>query len=123
MEDDLSKRLRHLRQTQHLTQSALAQRVGITQAYLAELEKGIKRPSLDVLEKLCVALSCSADYLLGLSDSRGYRPLSEEAPPDLSARGITPELLREVCARNVTGRELKLALDFVKTIQNENAEN
>jgi transcriptional regulator with XRE-family HTH domain len=118
MEADLSKRLRYLRLALDLTQSALAERVGITQAYLAELEKGIKRPSLDVLEKLCDALSCSADYLLGLSDDRGYRPLREEG---LAGRGITPELLREVYERNVTGRELRLALDFVKTMQDENA--
>ena len=116
--NDLSKKLKAKRKLQGLSQTQLAQQVGITQAFLAEIESGRKRPSIEVLEKLCDALSCSADYLLGLSDDRGYRPLREEG---LAGRGITPELLREVYERNVTGRELRLALDFVKTMQDENA--
>ena len=117
MTEDLSTRLRALRNSLGLTQVALAERVGITQAYLAELEKGAKRPSIDVLEKLCDALNCSADYLLGLSANRSYKRMREQG---LSGQGLTPEMLRIVAERHVTGRELELALDFVKTMQDEN---
>lgn len=122
MEDDLAKRLRSMRGMLDLTQSALAERVGITQAYLAELEKGVKRPSIDVLEKLCGSLNCSADYLLGLSESRSHQPIHEESlPSGLARRGISPDLLRVMAERHISGRELALALDFVKTMQDENA--
>jgi len=121
MEDELAKRLRAMRNMLDLTQSALAERVGITQAYLAELEKGAKRPSIDVLEKLCGTLNCSADYLLGLTDNKSYRTMREESlPAGYKGRSITPEVLRIVAERNISGRELELALDFVKTMQDEN---
>ncbi len=118
MKEELSKRLRAMRSMLHLTQTALAERIGITQPYLAELERGDKRPSLDVLEKLCGELNCSADYLLGLSDSKSYRPMSEEnLPHGMPRRGISGDVLRIMAERNISGRELELALDLVKTIQ------
>ena len=121
MKDDLAKRLRSMRNLLDLTQSALAERVGITQAYLAELEKGTKRPSLAVLEKLCSALNCSADYLLGLSGNKSYRTMREETlPGDL--KSLTPEVLRIVAERNISSRELELALDFVQKVKSENAQ-
>ncbi len=121
MKDDLPKRLRSMRNMLDLTQVALAEKVGITQAYLAELEKGAKRPSIDVLEKLCGSLNCSADYLLGLSENHSYQTQHEIPPTGLKGRGITPEVLHMMAERNVSHRELKLALDFVKTMQDENA--
>ena len=120
MKDDLARRLRSMRKMQDLTQLALAERVGITQAYLAELEKGTKRPSLDVLEKLCSALNCSADYLLGLSDNKSYRTMREESLPGL--KGLTPEMLRIVAERNISKRELEIALDFVQKMKDETAQ-
>ena len=120
MKDDLAKRLRSMRNMFHLTQTALAERIGITQPYLAELERGDKRPSLDVLEKLCGELNCSADYLLGLSDSKSYRPLSEERLPKMPpVSGNSSDVMRMIAERNISHRELKLALDLVKTIQDD----
>ncbi|MEL7603925.1 MAG: helix-turn-helix transcriptional regulator [Bacillota bacterium] len=121
MKEDLAKRLRSMRSMLDLTQSALADRVGITQAYLAELEKGAKRPSIDVLEKLCGTLNCSADYLLGLSDSKSYTAHEEPLPTGLKGRGVPHDVLRVMAERNVSSRELVLALDFVKKMQDENA--
>ena len=118
MKDELSKRLRSMRNMLHLTQTTLAERVGITQPYLAELERGDKRPSIDVLQKLCGELNCSADFLLGLSDSKSYRPLSEERLPVMPPRsGNSPDVMHMLAERNISSRELKLALDLVRTIQ------
>ncbi len=120
MKDDLAKRLRAMRNMLHLTQSSLAERTGITQPYLAELERGDKRPSIDVLEKLCGELNCSADYLLGLSETKSYQPLSEERLPKMpSASGNSSDVMRMIAERNISHRDLKLALDLVKTIQDD----
>jgi transcriptional regulator with XRE-family HTH domain len=121
MKDDLAKRLRSMRNMLDLTQSMLADRVGITQAYLAELEKGTKRPSIDVLEKLCGTLNCSADYLLGLPENRSYSPHEEFPPTGLKGRGVPHDVLHIMAERNISSRELSLALDFVKTMQDENS--
>lgn len=118
MKEDLAKRLRAMRNMLHLTQSTLAERVGITQPYLAELERGDKRPSIDVLEKLCGELNCSADYLLGLSETKSYRPLSEERLPKMPpASGSASDVMQLIAERNISHRDLKMALDLVKTIQ------
>ena len=120
MKDDLAKRLRAMRSMLHLTQSSLAERTGITQPYLAELERGDKRPSIDVLEKLCGELNCSADYLLGLSETKSYRPLDEERLPKMpSASSNSSDVMRMIAERNISHRDLKLALDLVKTIQDD----
>ncbi len=50
-------RLKALRQAKGLTQVELAGKAGVTQAYLAQLEAGVRgNPSLDVLERLARAL-------------------------------------------------------------------
>ena len=79
---------------------------------------GDKNPSIDVLQKLCGELNCSADYLLGLSDSKSYRPLGEERVPVMpSGSGNSSDVMRLIAERNISSRDLKLALDLVRTIQ------
>jgi transcriptional regulator with XRE-family HTH domain len=118
--NDLPKRINQRRKMQGLTQSQLAERVGITQAFLAEIEKGRKRPSLDVLEKLCDALGCSADYLLGIPPNRQYKVLQEDQPQSsLLNRGITAEMLDEITARNISPDELRLAIKLAQTLKDE----
>jgi transcriptional regulator with XRE-family HTH domain len=48
------------------TRAELARRTKITNSYLEKLEHGDRpNPSLMVIDKLCLALGCSADELLG----------------------------------------------------------
>lgn len=60
----LGKRLRDIRQKKGYTQYALADRSGIGNVYLGEIERGLKMPSLNIFIKLIDALDVSADYLL-----------------------------------------------------------
>jgi transcriptional regulator with XRE-family HTH domain len=45
----LGERMHHLRRDRKLTQEAVAGRIGISQKYLSELERGEKAPSWDTL--------------------------------------------------------------------------
>ncbi len=122
--NDLPKRISQRRKMQGLTQSQLAERVGITQAFLAEIEKGRKRPSLEVLEKLCEALGCSADYLLGITPNRQVKVLQEcEPESSLLSRGITSEMLDEIAARNISPDELRLAIKLAQTLKEDGGKN
>jgi DNA-binding Xre family transcriptional regulator len=49
----------------------LAYRAGMTQAKLSNVENDTARAGIrtDTLLAICLALGCSADYLLGLSDN------------------------------------------------------
>ena len=119
--NDLSKKLKAKRKLQGLSQTQLAQQVGITQAFLAEIESGRKRPSIEVLEKLCDRLGCSADYLLGITQSRHHSTFEQPlAMQTLLSRGITPQMLDEIAERNLSADELRLAIKLAKAMKNDN---
>jgi transcriptional regulator with XRE-family HTH domain len=65
----VGKRLRQRRTGQQLSQQELAARMQVPQGWISELEKG-KRPHLeaDTIYRVCQALDCTTDYLVGLSD-------------------------------------------------------
>ena len=60
----LGKRVREARNRSRYTQEVLAEKADIAVAYLGEIERGEKTPSLDVLVKLAESLEVSCDYLL-----------------------------------------------------------
>jgi transcriptional regulator with XRE-family HTH domain len=57
-------RLKKIRESRGLTQEALAQRAGISRAYLARLEMGRHDPHLSRLRKLAKALGVKVGRLL-----------------------------------------------------------
>lgn len=57
--------VRQVRQRVGISQKDLARKVGITQAFLSEVETGNKSPSLLTAAKLARALGCTIDELLG----------------------------------------------------------
>jgi transcriptional regulator with XRE-family HTH domain len=60
-----------LRKDRSLTQQALADRVGVHVVQLRRYESGASQPTLEVIRKLAMALSVSADLLLFGKDKRG----------------------------------------------------
>jgi transcriptional regulator with XRE-family HTH domain len=67
------ERLRELREQRQLTQAQLGHAVGLDGQYISKLERGVlSGMTVDVLERLCLVLGASADYLLG-QDSRDAR--------------------------------------------------
>jgi DNA-binding XRE family transcriptional regulator len=53
------------RKKRGLTQAALAKTVGVTQAYLSEVESGKKEARIGVLKNLAAALKVTVDELVG----------------------------------------------------------
>lgn len=68
---DFSQRLTATRKHRGLTQEALADAAGINVSQVRRYEGGTSQPSLEVLRKLAVALSVSADALLFDTHERG----------------------------------------------------
>ncbi len=64
-------RLASLRKQRGLTQQALADQVGLHVIQVRRYERGSSQPTLDVIRRLAVALSVSADALVFESDERG----------------------------------------------------
>lgn len=53
------------RKKRGLTQTALAEQIGVTQAYLSEIESGKKEARIGVLRELASALKVTVDELVG----------------------------------------------------------
>jgi transcriptional regulator with XRE-family HTH domain len=68
---DFPKRLVVLRKGRGLTQSVLADAVGVHVTQVRRYEAGTSQPTLDVLRKLAVALRVSADTLVFDEMERG----------------------------------------------------
>jgi len=65
--------LRKLRAKRGLRQHALAERCGSNIAYISELERGLKAPTLTMILRLASALECKVRDLMRVFDT---------APPD-----------------------------------------
>jgi len=111
--NDLSDRIRLMRIAQNLNQTQLAEIVGVTQPFMSDIEKGRRKPSIEVLQKLCDALGCSADYLL--NRPKEFTKLEEPHLPS----GLTPDILRIVEERNLTEEDLRMALRVATVMRDE----
>ncbi|NLP27155.1 MAG: helix-turn-helix domain-containing protein [Clostridiales bacterium] len=63
----IGSRVRDLRDSQGLTQEALAAKLGVARATLASWETGRRSPDAETLKKLASVLQTTTDYLLGAS--------------------------------------------------------
>ena len=71
MDMDFSERLITLRKERNLTQNQLAERVGVAVLQIRRYEAGSSQPTLDVIRRLAIALSVSADMLIFDEGERG----------------------------------------------------
>lgn len=60
----LGSRIRSARKEKGFTQELLAEKADISLAYMGEIERGVKYPSMNVFIKLVEVLDVSADYLM-----------------------------------------------------------
>lgn len=67
--DELGARIASIRSLRRMRQSDLAAAVGASTQTVSNWETGQRVPRADMLRDLCIALRCSSDYLLGLSDT------------------------------------------------------
>ncbi len=82
--DTTGRRIKAVREHEGLTQIALAEKLGIRQAYMSQLENDKSIAPADLLATIAQVLDVSADYLLLLSDDAERQPT-----PELP--GISPE--------------------------------
>lgn len=69
------ERLRDIRQRRHITQAELARIAAMSEAYISNMEHGLKVPSLTTILRLAVALNCKVMDLVGAYDKTDIRSL------------------------------------------------
>lgn len=65
--EHLADTLQKLRANSAMTQDELAEVVGYSRQAITQYERGVRTPNIEFAVALCLALDCSADYLLGIS--------------------------------------------------------
>ena len=71
-----NERLKLLRKENNITQKQLAVDIEASERGIQHYELGERKPSYELIIRLCLYFNVSADYLLGLSDEP--RPLRTE---------------------------------------------
>ncbi|MEV4635993.1 helix-turn-helix transcriptional regulator [Actinoplanes sp. NPDC049548] len=105
---DIGSFIRDLRQTAKISLRQLADRAGVSNPYLSQIERGLRKPSAEVLQQLASALRVStpAMYLrAGLLDGEGQQGV-------LAAIAVDPEL---------TIAQKQSLSQIYETFRNENA--
>ncbi len=88
----LASLFQRYRERLDLTKAQLAQRAGVSASFVTYIEKGQRRPSLEMLTRLMQALDLTASEKRELLRAAGYQP-TEELMPRL---GDITELLRDL---------------------------
>lgn len=65
----IGARIASARILRRMRQVDLAKSIGVNDQTISNWETGLRTPKADLLRELCEKLDCSADYILGLSDS------------------------------------------------------
>lgn len=68
---DCSQKLRMLRESRHLTQLQVANRIGVTKATISAYETAIKAPSIEMLIRLSRLFGVTVDYLVCVDSLQG----------------------------------------------------
>jgi transcriptional regulator with XRE-family HTH domain len=70
----VSKRFKELRESSNLTQAQIARFLNIDQSYVSKFEKGERKLSVDILEKMCSLFGCTLKYFE--NENEEYTPMS-----------------------------------------------
>ena len=71
----LGQRLRVLRQKKDVTQVALAERAGLPQSHISEIERGLMLPNVVTLLRIAAALPCKVSELTSVFDKEDVASL------------------------------------------------
>jgi len=92
---DLGAYLREQRESAQLSLRQLADMAGISNPYLSQIERGLKRPSAEILQQIAKGLQVSAESLYvraGILDERVADGDPAAVPDVLSAIAVDPVL-------------------------------
>ncbi len=87
--ENFGQRLKHLRNSRHITQADLAVKLGVSTSAVSMYEKGNREPNNSMLKKICAFFGVSVNYLLN-GEPEGPRDISELLD-EIKARLDEPE--------------------------------
>ena len=103
----MKNRIKELRGELHMTQTRFGEELGVTQETVSSYESGKIYPSFAQLCRMTELFNASIDYIMGLSDIRSPRRVSE--------RGAIMERLRET-EKLLNVQSLKLLEAYARSL-------
>jgi len=114
MEEKVGQRVKECRKQQGLTLKQLAQKVGCTQSYISQLEKGVTRPSLSMLGKLAEALGINVVDLLSdpsdVQERNWHLPKAERR----NLRYPDGRVLSQMLVSRISGKKMEPLISIIK---------
>lgn len=101
---DLGEFIRSQRERANLSLRRLAESAGISNPYLSQIERGIRKPSAEILKNLSRALEISSNTLY-----RRAGLIDEEMPPPSVHEAIEGD-------ERLTGEQKKVLLDMYRAL-------
>jgi transcriptional regulator with XRE-family HTH domain len=105
---DLGEFIRAQRERANLSLRRLAENAGISNPYLSQIERGIRKPSAEILKNLARALEISSNTLYSRAGL-----IDEELPPASVFEAIGSD-------EKITGEQKKVLLDMYRTLVRSN---
>lgn len=90
-----------------MSQTQVADAIGVQKGYLSEIVSGKKLPSLDTFQRICDALQATPNELFGLTEAPGFR----EGPQPSRARAVLEALDTPTASSVGQAQDLKIGTD------------
>lgn len=87
----LSERIKDLRKEKNLTQTELAEQLGVKLGTVSTWERAISVPEFETLDDLCSFFDVDLGYLMGSTDKRNHFHLTEEEQEQLGRWAVEDE--------------------------------
>jgi transcriptional regulator with XRE-family HTH domain len=93
---ELGDYIREQRRTAQISLRQLARLAGVSNPYLSQIERGLRRPSAEILQQIAKALRISAEALYVQAGILDERPADSEVPPAILADPTITERQKQV---------------------------
>ena len=104
--NSLGDYLREQRQSARLSLRQLAELAGVSNPYLSQIERGLKKPSAEILQQLAKGLQVSAESLYVRAGILDERP--EQGPEPQDTRAVIGRPAAQPAAEGRAPRHLRL---------------
>lgn len=121
---NIGSKIRELREKKGETLRYTADSIGVSHAHLSKIENGINTPSIEVLEKVAGHFGVSIGYLFG--EEQNIEELKQKKNMEfindidlLDAIDLMNKYDITMMGKEVTERELKMFMSWVKALREE----
>jgi transcriptional regulator with XRE-family HTH domain len=109
---DLGEFIRDQRRNARLSLRKLSERAGISNPYLSQIERGLRKPSAEILQSIARGLRISAETLYVRAG------ILDERPDDGGSTDLTTAIMRDT---TINERQRQVLVEIYRSFQAENS--